>query len=139
MLRLWQGLWIAFKLVPLHIKNNPHCGKTIKIQLWIAFKLVPLHIKNNSERRRSMSYVLWIAFKLVPLHIKNNQWKFPYIPKRIVNCFQISTFAYQKQLQFCDSSFITIVNCFQISTFAYQKQLAEIVGRKTMNCELLSN
>ncbi len=57
----------------------------------------------------------------------------------VVNCFQISTFAYQKQPFAQHEVLRLVVNCFQISTFAYQKQLPSPCGNNRGCCELLSN
>ena len=59
--------------------------------------------------------------------------------KHVVNCFQISIFAYHKQCEGVHEQRPQVVNCFQISIFAYHKQLFHEDGYSIFRCELLSN
>ena len=57
----------------------------------------------------------------------------------VVNCFQISIFAYHKQSGIDGKGNYLVVNCFQISIFAYHKQSKYFEKVHQHCCELLSN
>ena len=108
---------------------------------------------------------LWIAFKLVSLQLQTQQEWIYQVPKRVVNCFQISIFAVanttrsqvwtieyalwiafklvslqlqtQQLFQAFNHSFV--VNCFQISIFAVANTTMSTFSAFGHCCELLSN